>query len=173
MSFYKKQVKHCMRGDYNEWRNSKYYTTFDVIDKDCMPEIGDKHGSEVLIAIDELEVDPDDQIRDSERNYHYFKLTYKETDPANDDVDDDDLISHEYVAYDDPGYFMPGNWREFRLNNVAEVKEFQPDKNSKYVDNHGEEITGEELHERIHNSDYDYMDFIGEWLEIQKEKWED
>ena len=90
--FYKKQVKHCMRGDYNEYRKSKHYTTFNVIDKDCMPEIGDKHGDEVLIAIDELEVDPDDQIRDSEQDYRYFRLVYKET---------EDLISHEYVAYDD------------------------------------------------------------------------
>ena len=100
MSFYKKQVKHCMRGDYDEYRNIKYYTTFDVIDKDCMPEIGDKHGTEVLIAIDELEVDPDDQIKACEEDYRYFKLTYKETDPI-DGADEEDLRSHEYVAYDD------------------------------------------------------------------------
>ena len=168
MSFYKKQVKHCMREDYDEYRNIKYYTTFDVIDKDCMPEIGDKHGTEVLIAIDELEVDPDDQIKACEEDYRYFKLTYKETDPI-DGADEEDLISHEYVAYDDPDYFLPSNWRKFRLNNVAEVKAFQPDKNCKYVDNYGEEITGEEVNERIHDSDYDYMDFIGEWLEIKED----
>lgn len=98
MSFYKKQVTHCMRGDYDEWRDVKHYTTFDVIDKDCMPEIGDKHDrTKVLLAIDELEVDPDDQIKDSERDYRYFRLVYKETDP----IDEDDVISREYVAYDD------------------------------------------------------------------------
>ena len=97
MSFYKKQVTHCMRGDYDEWRNVKHYTTFEVIDKDCMPEVGDKHDrTKVLLAIDELELDPDDQIRDSERDYRYFRLVYKETDPI-----DDDLISYEYLAYDD------------------------------------------------------------------------
>lgn len=87
--FYKKQIKHCMRGDYDEWRNVKHYTTFNVIDKDCMPEIGDKHGSDVLIAINELELDPEEQ---RDRDYRYFKLTYK---------DEDDLTFHEYVAYDD------------------------------------------------------------------------
>lgn len=99
MSFYKKQVTHCMRGDYDEWRNIKHYTTFDVIDKECIPEIGDKHGSEVLIAIDELEVDPDDQIKEREQDYRYLRLTYKETNPVN---EEDDLISREYVAYDYP-----------------------------------------------------------------------
>ena len=168
MSFYKNQVKHCMRGNYDEWNNIKHYTTFDVIDKECMPGIGDKHGTEVLIAIDELEVDPDDQIKERERDYRYFKLTYKETDPV-DWAEEEDLISHEYVAYDDPDYFMPDNWRKFRLNNVAEVKEFHPDKNCKYVDDHGEEFTADELQECIHNSDYDYMDFIGEWIEIHEE----
>lgn len=98
MSFNKKQVKHCMRGDYDEWRNIKHYTTFNVIDKECMPEIGDKHDrTKVLLAIDELELDPEEQIKDSERDYRYFRLVYKETDP----IDEDALIFREYVAYDD------------------------------------------------------------------------
>lgn len=98
MSFYKKQVKHCMRGDYDEIRNVKHYTRFDVIDKECMPEVGDKHDkTKVLLAIDELELDPEEQ---SDQYYRYFKLTYKETDPV-DWAEEDDLISHEYVAYDD------------------------------------------------------------------------
>ena len=66
-------------------------------------------------------------------------------------------------------YFMSDNWRKFRLNNVAEVKEFRPNKHCKYVDDLGDEFTADELQECIHNSSIDYEVFTGEWIEIQED----
>lgn len=67
-------IKKYICRDSNELHKDYYLKTFWIIDKDCMPKIGDIDNGLTLVDIKEAELDP---METKDESCRYFELTYE------------------------------------------------------------------------------------------------
>lgn len=121
----KKQIKQFLSDD------DVHQTTFDVINEDDMPTVGEENGYSTLTHIEEVKpyYNKNEGWSDDELNFYlfrYFKLTYRInenqfTDEEKAKMKNEDYFYSEYKAYE-KAYIKS----TFKFNNVEEVKEFYP-----------------------------------------------